>query len=226
MAIELNELPYAIDALEPHIFKRTMEVHYEKHYKKYVTTLNQLILGTRFENLSLENIILSSIDVEKAIFHNAAQAWNHVFYWNCMSPKKTEPSKVLIAAIEAQFGSLQEFQDKFKEAALGLFGSGWVWLVKKPLGTLSIEALENANTPLTQGQIPILVCDVWEHAYYLDYENDRSEYTKHFESTINWDFVGANLVEGQTLPRGPRPEGDLTTGPEFERARASHEHYH
>lgn len=226
MPIELIKLPYASDALEPHISKKTMEVHYEKHYKKYVATLNQLILGTRFDGLSLENIILDSIDGESAIFHNAAQAWNHIFYWNCMSPSKTESSSVLLAAIEAQFGSFQEFKEKFMEVALGLFGSGWVWLVKKPHGTLSIEASENANTPLTQGDVPILVCDVWEHAYYLDYENDRSEYLKHFESAINWDFVGTNLVGNPSLPREPRPTGDLTTGTEFAKARATHEHYH
>ena len=175
---------------------------------------------------SLENIILDSFDGDSAIFHNAAQAWNHTFFWNCLSPKKTEPSKVLLAAIDAQFGSLQEFKDKFLEAGLSLFGSGWVWLVKKPHGILSIEALSDAGNPLVQGLTPLLVCDVWEHAYYLDYENDRAEYLKNFGNILNWDFIGTNLF-GEIAPhREQRPSGDLTTGTEFAKARASHRHNH
>ncbi len=222
MSIKIIELPYPKDALEPHISKKTMQVHYEKHYKKYISTLNTLISGSRLDSLTLENIILETFQDDSAIFNNAAQAWNHAFFWNCMSPNKTKPSSMVLEAINQQFGSLQEFRDHFFTTATKLFGSGWVWLVKRSDGTLSIEASENADNPMTQGQIPLLVCDVWEHAYYLDHESDRAEYVKQFESVINWNFIRLNLErELPSLQRTKRPAGERTTAAEFKNARAS-----
>ena len=157
MPFKVMNLPYDFNALEPYISKKTMEVHYEKHYKKYVSTLNELTVGSRFESLTLEEVILENFKEDNAIFHNAAQAWNHSFFWNCLSPEKTQPSEVVLAEIKDQFSSLQEFKDKFSKAAASLFGSGWVWLVKKSDGELSIETLGNAGNPITQGQVPLLV---------------------------------------------------------------------
>ena len=193
MPFKVMKLPYDTDALEPYISKKTLEVHYGKHYKKYVSTLNELTAGSRFEGLVLEDVILETFKEDNAIFHNAAQAWNHAFLWNSMSGEKSKPSDIVLAAIKDQFDSLQEFKDKFSKAATSLFGSGWVWLVRKSDGDLSIEALGNAGTPLTQGDVPLLVCDVWEHAYYLDYQNERSKYVNKFWQVLNWNFLEKNL---------------------------------
>jgi len=217
------DLPYKIDALEPNISRRTMEVHYEKHYKKYVSTLNKLVIGLPLKNMTIEEVILETCREENAIFQNAAQAWNHAFFWNCISPEKPTPSQSMLKIIDDQFNSLKEFNDKFLSAAIGLFGAGWVWLVKESDGSLLIEALENAGNPLTRGQVPLLVCDVWEHAYYLDYQSDRAEYLKRFLNIVNWKFVEKNFTqEPPHFISGHLTAGDLTTTKEFDRARGSH----
>ena len=169
-----QQLPYSTDALAPHISTETLEFHYGKHHAGYVTKLNAAIEGTDFANKSLEEIVTSS---EGGIFNNAAQIWNHTFYWNSLSPKGGgEPTGAIADAINAQFGSFSAFQEKFTAAAGTLFGSGWAWLVKNSDGSLSIEQTTNAGCPLTKGQTPLLTCDVWEHAYYIDYRNARPNY--------------------------------------------------
>lgn len=207
MPFQIIELPYRTDALEPFISKRTFEFHYGKHYKKYVSNLNEFASGTRFEHLTIEDVILENFQADNAIFRNAAQAWNHAFFWNCISPEKTQPTEVAIESIEDQFGTLEEFEDQFSASANSLFGSGWVWLVREPDGDLSIEALANAGNPLTKGQVPLLVLDVWEHAYYLDYQNERSQYVKQFWRILNWKFLEKNLssetLYGEHQQRGP-----------------------
>ncbi len=185
------ELPYANDALAPGISAETIEYHYGKHHAAYVANINRLIPGTEFENLSLEEIIGKA---SGGIFNNAAQVWNHTFYWNCLSPKGGgEPGGELAAAINKSFGSFKDFQEQFTNAAVTLFGSGWAWLVKNGDGSLAIEALGNAGTPLKDGKKVLLTCDVWEHAYYIDYRNARAKYVEVFWSLVNWDFVAANL---------------------------------
>ena len=184
---ELSPLPYSMDALEPHISKTTLEFHYGKHHQTYVNTLNSLIEGTKYENLSLEEIIKTS---EGGIFNNAAQVWNHTFYWNCLTPKKQELQEgSLKLAIERDFGSFDNFNVEFTNKCLTLFGSGWCWLVKDNAGKLSIVQKTNAGNPLTENQKPILVCDVWEHAYYLDKQNARTKYIESFFELINWNFT-------------------------------------
>ena len=191
MSIELPQLPYSTDALAPHISTETLEFHYGKHHAGYVTKLNAAIEGTDFANKSLEEIVTSS---EGGIFNNAAQIWNHTFYWNSLSPKGGgEPTGAIADAINAQFGSFSAFQEKFTAAAGTLFGSGWAWLVKNSDGSLSIEQTTNAGCPLTKGQTPLLTCDVWEHAYYIDYRNARPNYIKAFWNLVNWDFANKNL---------------------------------
>lgn len=190
MEHKLPELPYAMDALEPHISKETLEYHYGKHHKTYVDNLNKLIPGTEFENLSLEDIIKKS---SGGIFNNAAQIWNHSFYWNCLSPKGGEPGVALGEAINKRFGSLDEFKQKFSQTAITTFGSGWAWLVKNAAGELEIVSTSNAGCPLTEGKTPLLTCDVWEHAYYIDYRNARPKYVEAFWKIVNWDFVAKNL---------------------------------
>ena len=187
--IELPKLPYEMGALEPHISQKTLEFHYGKHHAGYVNNLNKLIAGTPFENKSLEEIVKTS---EGGMFNNAAQVWNHTFYWNCMTPnpKKNAPTGKLLDAIVRDFGSFDAFKEKFINACVTLFGSGWAWLVADKEGKLSIVQTSNAQTPLTtEGLKPLLVCDVWEHAYYLDYQNLRANYVNEFWSMINWDFV-------------------------------------
>lgn len=186
--IELPKLPYEINALEPHISQKTLEFHYGKHHAGYVTNLNKLIAGTPFENKSLDEIVKTS---QGGMFNNAAQVWNHTFYWNCMTPnpKKTAPTGKLMDAIVRDFGSFDAFKEKFINACVTLFGSGWAWLVADKTGKLSIVQTSNAQTPLTEGLKPLLVCDVWEHAYYLDYQNLRANYVNEFWSLINWEFV-------------------------------------
>ena len=189
--IELPKLPYEMNALEPHISQKTLEFHYGKHHNGYVNNLNKLIAGTPFESKSLEEIVKTS---QGGMFNNAAQVWNHTFYWNCMTPnpKKTVPTGKLMDAIVRDFGSFDAFKEKFINACVTLFGSGWAWLVADKEGKLSIVQTSNAQTPLTEGLKPLLVCDVWEHAYYLDYQNLRANYVNEFWAIINWNFVESN----------------------------------
>jgi len=191
----LPALPYALDALAPIISKETLEYHYGKHHQTYVTNLNNLIKGTEFENSSLEDIVKKS---SGGIFNNAAQVWNHTFYWNGFKPVSAggggQPSGALAAAINAKWGSFAAFQDAFNKTAVGTFGSGWAWLVKKADGSLDLVSTSNAATPLSGSDKPLLTCDVWEHAYYVDYRNARPKYVESFWSLINWDFVAANFA--------------------------------
>ena len=191
MAHELPALPYAQDALEPHISAETLEYHYGKHHQTYVTNLNNLIKGTEFENASLEDIIMKA---EGGLFNNAAQVWNHTFYWNGMSPNGGgEPAGALAEAINATFDSFADFKQKFATACATNFGSGWTWLVKNSEGKLEIVNTSNAANPMTDGKTPMLTCDVWEHAYYIDYRNARPKYVENFWNLVNWDFVAKNL---------------------------------
>ncbi|RMD82389.1 MAG: superoxide dismutase [Fe] [Candidatus Dadabacteria bacterium] len=191
MAFELPALPYAKDALAPHISAETIEYHYGKHHKAYVDNLNKLVAGTEYEGKSLEDIIRSATG---GIFNNAAQVWNHTFYWNCLSPNGGgEPSGALADAIAKAFGSFADFKEKFSTTAVTTFGSGWAWLVKKPDGSLAVTSTSNAGNPLTDGDKPLLTCDVWEHAYYIDYRNARPKYVEAFWNLVNWEFVASNL---------------------------------
>ena len=189
----LPTLPYALDALQPHISKETLEFHYGKHHQTYVTNLNNLIKGTDFEALGLEDIVRKS---SGGVFNNAAQVWNHTFYWHCLSPNGGGlPTGALAAAIDAKWGSFDEFKKAFTQTAITTFGSGWAWLVKKADGSLDLVSTSNAATPLTlEGQTPLLTCDVWEHAYYVDYRNKRPDYVAAFWNLVNWEFVAANLA--------------------------------
>jgi Fe-Mn family superoxide dismutase len=192
MEHKLPELPYAKDALAPHLSAETIDYHYGKHHATYVANLNKLIPGTEFENLSLEEIVKKS---SGAIFNNAAQVWNHTFYWNCLSPKGGgEPTGALAAAIAAAFGSFAQFKEKFTSTAVGTFGSGWAWLVRDADGKLAIESTSNAGCPLTAGKKPLLTCDVWEHAYYIDYRNARPKYVEAFWNLVNWPFVAKQFA--------------------------------
>ncbi len=187
MAFELPELPFAMDSLEPFISKRTLEFHYGKHHQGYVNKLNNMVPGTEFEGLSLEEIIKKATG---GVFNNGAQVWNHTFYWNCLAPNAGgEPKGTVADAITESFGSFGEFKDKFSKAAATLFGSGWAWLVKKPDGKLEIVQESNAGNPLRNGYTPILTCDVWEHAYYLDKQNRRPDYIADFWNVVNWSAV-------------------------------------
>ncbi len=191
MVHELPKLPFAMDALEPYISKRTLEFHYGKHHQAYVNNLNKLIQGTEFENKSLEDIVRSAAG---GVFNNGAQVWNHTFYWNCMKPQGGgDPSGELLNALTKSFGSFSEFKEKFSTAAATLFGSGWAWLVKKSDGSLEIIQESNAGNPLRNGLKPILTCDVWEHAYYLDKMNARPEYVADFWKLVDWDKVAGRL---------------------------------
>ncbi|MDH4224892.1 MAG: superoxide dismutase [Deltaproteobacteria bacterium] len=186
----LPPLPYAKNALEPTISAETLEFHHGKHHAAYVTNLNNLIKGTEFEALDLESVVRKS---SGAIFNNAAQVMNHTFYWNCLTPNKTAPSAGLAAAINAAFGSMDSFKEQFSKTAVTTFGSGWAWLVKGAGGKLELVSTSNAATPLTEGKTPLLTCDVWEHAYYVDYRNARPKYVESFWNIVNWDFVSANF---------------------------------
>lgn len=191
MSFELPELPYAKDALAPHISEETLNYHHGKHHNAYVNKLNDLIKGTEFENMSLEEIIQKS---DGGIFNNAAQIWNHTFYFNGFSPDGGgEPSGELADKIKQAFGSFDDFVKKFNETGLATFGSGWVWLVQDNNGELKIVNSFNAGNPMTDGYHPLLTCDVWEHAYYVDTRNDRGAYIKNFWNIVNWDFVANNL---------------------------------
>jgi Fe-Mn family superoxide dismutase len=187
MAFELPKLTYELDGLEPAISKQTMEFHYGKHHQAYVTNLNNLVPGTRFENASLETIIK---EADGGIFNNAAQVWNHTFYFMSLKSGGDDfPSGLLANAINKSFGSFNEFKEQFSKAATTLFGSGWAWLVKKENGDLEIIQESNAGNPLRKGFTPILTCDVWEHAYYLGYQNRRPDYIKAFWEIIDWGTV-------------------------------------
>ena len=191
MEHKLPELPYAKDTLAPHISAETIEYHYGKHHAAYVANLNKLIKGTEFENLPLEDIVKKA---SGGIFNTAAQVWNHTFYWNCLSPDGGgEPAGAIGEAIAKNFGSFTQFREKFTNAAVTHFGSGWAWLIKNNDGTLVIETTGNAGTPLKEGRKALLTCDVWEHAYYIDYRNARAKYVEAFWEMVNWKFVEANL---------------------------------
>ena len=195
MSFELPGLPYAIDALEPHVSSRTLEFHHGKHHKAYVDKLNAAIAGTAYEGLSLEAIVSASHEAaDSGVFNNAAQAWNHTFLWHSMSPSGGgEPAGPLGDAITNRFGDLAGFRDAFKNSALGQFGSGWTWLVRTAEG-VDIANSGNAETPLTDGVTPLLTLDVWEHAYYLDYQNKRDDYVEAFlANLINWEFAARNF---------------------------------
>ena len=192
MEHKLPDLPYALDALAPHISKETLEFHYGKHHQTYITNLNNLIKGTEFENMSLEEITRKS---SGGMFNNAAQVWNHTFYWMGLSPKGGgEPSGALAEAINKKWGSFAKFKEEFTKTSVGTFGSGWGWLVKKPDGSLDLASTSNAATPLTGADKPLLTCDVWEHAYYVDYRNARPKYVEAFWNLVNWDFVAKNYA--------------------------------
>ena len=187
----LPPLPYEANALAPHISQETLEFHYDKHHRGYVTTLNKLIKGTEFENMSLTDIIQRS---SGTIFNNAAQAWNHTFYWNSLTPDgKGAPNGALASAINVKWGTFDNFKEEFGKACVGNFGSGWTWLVKKQDGSVDIANTSNAATPLTGNDKPLLTCDVWEHAYYIDYRNLRAKYVEAFWEMANWDFAAKNF---------------------------------
>jgi len=192
MSFTLPELPYAKDALAPHISAETIEFHYGKHHQTYVDKLNGLVDGTELESQSLEDIVKSS---EGGVFNNAAQVWNHTFYWNCLSPNGGgSPTGPVADAINAAFGSFDVFKEQFTNSAINNFGSGWTWLVKKADGSVAIVNTSNAATPLTDASVtPILTVDVWEHAYYVDYRNARPKYMDAFWALVNWDFVNQNF---------------------------------
>lgn len=187
MAFTLPELPYSKDALAPHISVETIEYHYGKHHNAYVTNLNNLTKGTEFENMALIDVVKKSTG---GMFNNAAQVYNHTFYWNCLKPKGGgEPTGKLADAINKNFGSFAQFKEKFTAAAQTQFGSGWAWLVQNADGSLAITQTSNAGCPLTENQTPLLTCDVWEHAYYIDYRNARPNYVTAFWNLVNWDFA-------------------------------------
>jgi Fe-Mn family superoxide dismutase len=192
MEHKLPDLSWDKDALAPHISPETIEYHYGKHHKAYVDNLNKLIPGTEFEDMRLEDIIKKA---SGGIFNNAAQIWNHSFYWNSLSPKGGgEPSGEIADALAKSFGSFDKFKEQFASAAVTLFGSGWAWLVKNADGSLSIEATSNAGTPLKEGKKALLTCDVWEHAYYIDYRNARAAYVDAFWKLVNWKFAEENFI--------------------------------
>jgi len=193
MNYELPKLPFKLNALEPYISKKTLEFHYGKHHQAYVNNLNRLTQGTKFENKTLEDIIK---EAEGGIYNNGAQVWNHTFYFESFSSEGGgEPAGELMEAINKSFGSFSEFKEKFTNAAATLFGSGWVWLIKDNNGKLDVIQESNAGNPIRNGLKPILTCDVWEHAYYLDYQNKRPDYIEAFWNLINWDIIGKRYIE-------------------------------
>ena len=188
----LPPLPYAKDALQPHISAETLEYHHGKHHQTYVTNLNNLIKGTEYENMPLEEIIKKS---SGGLFNNSAQVWNHTFFWNCMTPNGAgAPSGKVADAINAKWGSFDKFKEEFNKAALGNFGSGWTWLVQKTDGSVDIVNTSNAGTPLTTADKALLTADVWEHAYYIDYRNARAKFLEAFWNVANWDFANQNMA--------------------------------
>ncbi|ASG68799.1 superoxide dismutase [Francisella halioticida] len=192
MKFKLPKLPYAQDALEPVISKETIEYHYGKHHQTYVTNLNNLIEGTEHSGQTIEEIIKAS---SGGLFNNAAQVYNHTFYWNCFSPNKTKPSNQLKVAIVETFGSFDKFKEEFSKTAVTTFGSGWAWLVKDSSGKLEILSTSNAGCPLTNNKHPLLTFDVWEHAYYIDHRNARPKHVKALWDIINWEFVSEQFAK-------------------------------
>jgi superoxide dismutase, Fe-Mn family len=193
MKHELPALPFAQEALAPVISAETLDYHYGKHHNAYVTNLNNLVPGSEFENSSLEEIIMKA---SGGVFNNAAQVWNHTFYWNCLSPNGGgAPAGALAAAIDAAFGSFDNFKAEFTKAAVTNFGSGWTWLVKNADGSLAIVSTANAGTPMTNGQTALLTVDVWEHAYYVDYRNARPKYLEEIWKIFNWGFVAEQFAK-------------------------------
>ncbi len=196
MAFTLPELPYSKDALAPVISAETIEYHHGKHHNAYVTNLNNLVPGTRYEAMSLDEVVKASHGQpsEKPVFNNSAQVWNHTFYWHSLSPTGGgAPTGAIATAIDASFGGFDSFKEKFSKAAATQFGSGWAWLVKTAEGGLAIEQSSNADTPFATGKTCILTIDVWEHAYYIDYRNARPKYIEEFWKKVNWEFASKNL---------------------------------
>ena len=193
MTFELLQLPFARDALKTYLSQETIDYHYGKHHQTYVNNLNKLIAGTEFEKKSLEDIIRTSTG---GIFNNAAQHWNHTFYWQCLtsSASSSQPNSELFVAINQTYGTFEKFKEEFTKSALALFGSGWTWLVKDKNGMITIVNTSNAGNPLTEGYVPLLTCDVWEHAYYIDYRNSRANYLESYWNIVNWQFVEQNFL--------------------------------
>ncbi len=199
MPHKLPELPFSKDALAPHISAETLEFHYGKHHATYVTNLNNLLEGTDLADMPLEELFTGGLkklpqEKQRPAFNNAAQVWNHTFYWNCLTPKGGgAPKGELAEAIDKKFGNFAAFKEAFSKTAVGTFGSGWAWLVKNSDGSLDLVSTSNAGNPLTSGKKPLLTCDVWEHAYYIDYRNARAKYVEAFWNIVNWDFVAKNF---------------------------------
>ena len=203
MAFTLPDLPYPKSALAPHISAETLEYHHGKHHNAYVKKLNELVAGGKFENAKLEDVIRQA--GPGPIFNNAAQIWNHTFYWHSMAPGAGgKPAGELAQAIDKAFGSFEAFQKAFTDAAIGQFGSGWAWLVRKPDGSLAVEKTPNAETPITGSNVPLLVCDVWEHAYYIDKRNDRAAYVASWWNLVNWKFAAENFTKAAKATAGAR----------------------
>lgn len=187
--ISLPPLPYANHALEPYMSRETLDYHYGKHHKAYIDNVNMLIRGTPQHRSTLEELVMQA---DGALFDNAAQAWNHAFFWSCLSPRRQAPGRELEGTLR-NFGGLEGLEREFARAAIAVFGSGWAWLIKERSGPVRIVTTPNAHTPLRDGHVPLLVCDMWEHAYYVDHHNDRSAYLRNFWQLVNWDFVASNL---------------------------------
>ena len=196
MQHQLPPLPYALDALEPHMSAETLEFHHGKHHKAYVDKLNELIKNTEHEHMELEEIVRSA--PQGPIFNNAAQTWNHAFFWHCLSPDGGKAEGELSRAIDASFGSFDAFKSKFTKTAIETFGSGWAWVVRGKDGSLAIESTSNAGTPIVGNKQPLLTCDVWEHAYYIDYRNARPKFLEAFWNIVNWDFVRRNFGQSDS----------------------------
>jgi superoxide dismutase, Fe-Mn family len=187
--ISLPPLPYANHALEPYMSRETLDYHYGKHHKAYIDNVNMLIRGTPQQRATLEELVMQA---DGALFDNAAQAWNHAFFWRCLSPRRQAPGRELEGTLRG-FGGLEGLEREFTRAAIAVFGSGWAWLIKERSGPVRVVTTANAYTPLRDGHLPLLVCDMWEHAYYVDHHNDRSAYLSNFWQLVNWDFVASNL---------------------------------
>jgi superoxide dismutase, Fe-Mn family len=187
--ITLPPLPFAREALEPYMSRETLDYHYGRHHKAYVEKVNYLLTGTPQQGATLEELVLKATGT---LFDNAAQAWNHAFFWRCLSPRRQSPGKELDGALRS-FGGLEALQSEFSRAAIAVFGSGWAWLIKDESAAVRIVTTSNANTPLRDGHKPLLTCDIWEHAYYVDHRNDRAAYLNGFWQLVNWDFVAGNL---------------------------------
>jgi Fe-Mn family superoxide dismutase len=209
VAIRLSPLPWARDALVPHLSAETVDCHYGRHHQGYVTKLNEQIAGTGFEQLDLETIVMSA---RGAMVNNAAQAWNHAFYWNCLKPDGGgAPTGALAAAIDLAFGSFEQFKEQFTQTCTDIFGSGWAWLVRRADGGVGVTATFNASTPLTSDSRALLACDVWEHAYYIDHRNARAKYVESFWCLVNWDFVASQLALGAVASSADVPDEGAET---------------